>query len=133
MQAAPPAGQLLADAEFAADNFSFVVQLAVENTDPELANDIARTWGNLLIQWQNQENEKNRQEDRITVEFVDDPRWALDRPKTNINTAAGGVFGAILGVVIIFVLEWIESGVVRRSEDVERYLDLPVIGSIPGQ
>jgi len=29
------------------------------------------------------------------------------------------------------VLEWIESGIVRRSEDVERFLDIPVIGSIP--
>ncbi|MEZ4595007.1 MAG: hypothetical protein R3D55_28275 [Chloroflexota bacterium] len=31
------------------------------------------------------------------------------------------------------VLEWIESGVVRRAEDVERYLEIPVVGRIPGQ
>ncbi|MBE2201561.1 MAG: hypothetical protein IAE79_23315 [Anaerolinea sp.] len=125
------ANALLADAEFAADNFSYVVSLAIENTDPNLANDIATAWGNLLIQWQNQENEKNRQEDRITIEFVDDPQAGLDRPQWKINTAAGAVFGAILGVMVIFVLEWVESGVVRRAEDVERYLEIPVIGRIP--
>ncbi len=125
------ANALLADAEFAADNFSYVVSLAIENTDPNLANDIATAWGNLLIQWQNQENEKNRQEDRITIEFVDDPQAGLDRPQWKINTAAGAVFGAILGVIVIFVLEWIESGVVRRAEDAERYLEIPVIGRIP--
>ena len=126
------AGELLGDVKVASENISFVVQLAVENSDPDLANDIARTWGNLLMQWQTQENDKNRKEDRITIEFIDDPQIAgVDRPKWKINTAAGAVFGALLGVIVIFVLEWIESGVVRRSEDVERFLDIPVIGSIP--
>lgn len=127
------ASDLLSDIEVASDNFSFTVQLAVENTDPNLANDIARTWGNLLIRWQQEENSKNRQEDRITIEFIDDPQAGLDRPKTLINTAAGSVFGALLGVVVVFLLEWLESGVVRRSQDVERYLEIPVIGRIPGQ
>ena len=30
-------------------------------------------------------------------------------------------------------VEHAESGIVRRAEDVERYLDIPVIGSIPNQ
>jgi capsular polysaccharide biosynthesis protein len=38
-----------------------------------------------------------------------------------------------MGVILIFVLEWLESGVLQRSEDVERYLEIPVIGSIPQQ
>jgi capsular polysaccharide biosynthesis protein len=125
------AGELLSDIKVAAENNSFVIQVAVENSDPDLANDIARTWGERLIQWQTQENDKNDQADRITIEFIDDPQAALARPKWKINTAAGAVFGALMGVIVIFVLEWIESGVVRRSEDVERYLEIPVIGSIP--
>jgi len=127
------AQELLGDVEVASDNFSFMVSLAVENTDPDLANDIARTWGNQLIQWQQQENDKNRQEDRITIEFRDDPQVALDRPNTRINTLAAFVFGALMGIILIFVLEWLESGVLQRSEDVERYLEIPVIGSIPQQ
>ena len=125
------AEKLLGDISVASDNSSFVIQLNVENTDPDLANDIARTWGNLLIQWIDGNNDELRKEDRITVEFIDEPQAGLDSPKTKINTAAGGVFGALLGVIVIFVLEWIESGIVRRSEDVEKYLDIPVIGSIP--
>jgi len=125
------AQELLGDVEVASDNFSFMVSLAVENTDPDVANDIARTWGNQLIQWQQQENDKNRQEDRITIEFRDDPLIALDRPNTRINTAAAAVFGALMGVILIFLLEWLASGVMQRSEDVERYLEIPVIGTIP--
>jgi capsular polysaccharide biosynthesis protein len=107
--------------------------MAVENSDPNLGNDIARTWGNLLIQWQNSNNDKLRKEDRITIELLDDPQAGLDRPKWKVNTAAGGVFGALLGIIVIFLLEWIESGIMRRSEDVERHLEIPVIGTIPNQ
>ncbi len=127
------AGELLGDVSVASDRLGLVVQLVVENSDGDLANDIARAWGNLLIQWQQQENEKNRQEDRITIEFQDNPQYSQASPQTTINTAAGFVFGALLGIILIFLLEWLESGVMRRSEDVERYLEIPVVGSIPNQ
>ncbi len=127
------ADALLGDMKVASDNSSFVIQMTVENSDPNLANDIATAWGNLLIQWVNANNDKLQKEDRITVEFLDDPQAGLSRPNTKINTAAGFVFGALIGVIVVFALEWIESGVVRRTEDVERYLDIPVIGSIPNQ
>ncbi|MGD8855779.1 MAG: Wzz/FepE/Etk N-terminal domain-containing protein [Chloroflexota bacterium] len=125
--------QLLSDVEVASDDSSFVIQINVENSDPDVANDIARTWGNVFVQWRIDDNATQRKEDRVDVEFIDDPQAALSSPKTKINTAAGAVFGALLGTVLVFGLEWLESGVVRRSEDVERYLDIPVIGSIPGQ
>ncbi len=124
---------LLGDVKVASDNSSFVIQMTVENSNPDVANDIARAWGNLLIQWQNQNNDQLRKEDRITIEFLDDPQAGLASPQTKINTAAGFVFGALMGVMIVFALEWYESGIVKRTEDVERYLDMPVIGTIPNQ
>lgn len=122
---------LLGDVAFASDNLRRTIQISVENSNPSVASDIAIAWGNLLIQDQQLQNDRNRQEDRIDIIFQDDPFISLDSPKTRINTLAGGVFGAILGTIIIFVLEWIESGVMRRSEDIEKYLELPVVGQIP--
>ena len=127
----PP--QLLGDVTIAASTSTSVIMIEVENTNLDVANDIARAWGNTLIRWRNEENAGLRKEDHIDAQFVDDPTGGLDRPRAMINTAAGAVFGALLGVILIFVLEWIESGIVRRAEDVERYLDIPVIGSIPNQ
>lgn len=127
------AGELLGDVRVASDGNSYVISLSVENTDPDLANDIARAWGNELIMWQNEKNDGLDKGDWITIEFIDDPKAGLDRPDTKINTAAGAVFGLLLGVAIIFLLEWLASGIIRRSEDVERYLDIPVIGTIPQQ
>ena len=122
---------LLGNIGIASDDSSFIITLEVENTNPDLANDIARTWGNLLIQWQDGNNADLRKEDRIGIEFVDDPRPSLKSPKTSINTVAGGVFGALLGLIIIFILEWIDSGILRRGEDIERFLDVPLVGTIP--
>jgi capsular polysaccharide biosynthesis protein len=125
------AGELLSDFRVASDGGSYVITLTVENSDPNLANDIARAWGNRLLQQQNLDNDRLRLEDRIYIEFIDDPQAGLSRPKTMINTAAGAVFGLLLGVALLFLLEWLASGVLRRREDVERYLDIPVIGTIP--
>ncbi len=123
--------QLLGDVAVTSDDSRFIIQFDVKNSNGDLANDIARTWGDLLIQRQEEINATLRKEDRIGIEPIDMPTYGLDSPKTMINTAAGGVFGALLGIIVIFVLEWIASGVVRRPEDVDRYLDIPVIGAIP--
>lgn len=122
---------LLGDAAFASDSLRRTVQISIENTNGDLANDIALAWGNLLIQEQNRQNDRNRQEDRIEIQVLDNPKYGLESPKTRINTAAGAVFGGLLGIMVIFVLEWVESGIMRRSEDVEKYLEIPVIGRIP--
>jgi capsular polysaccharide biosynthesis protein len=37
----------------------------------------------------------------------------------------------MLGVVIAFFLEWLESDIVRTAEDVERHVGVAVLGSIP--
>lgn len=124
-------GQLLGNVTIAYATSETIVQIDIESTRQDLAVDIARTWGDQLIIWRTEQNAGLRKEDRIEAELLDDPIPSLESPKTTINTAAGGVFGALLGVILIFALEWVESGIVRRSEDVERYLDIPVIGTIP--
>ena len=63
--------------------------------------------------------------------MLDPPRPALDHPQRSINTLAGAILGALLGGVIIFVLEYIESGILRSPQDVDRMLALPVLGAIP--
>jgi capsular polysaccharide biosynthesis protein len=122
---------LRSDVTIASDAQRLVIQIDVENRDGNLANDIAREWANLFIAWRNQQNLKVLSQNRIEAQIIDDPRYELDFPKTSINTAAGAVMGLLLGLVIVFILEYIESGIVRTPEDVDRMLTLPVLGSIP--
>ncbi len=113
------------------DPNSLSIQIDVDLPDGDLANDVAREWGNLLIQYRNEENQKARREDRIDARLQDVARYSLLRPRVLINAAAGALLGVLLGGIIIFVLEYLESSVVRSRDDVERGLDLPVLAALP--
>jgi capsular polysaccharide biosynthesis protein len=123
--------ELLNDVRIAGDINSLVITIEVENPDGDLANDIARNWASLFIQWRNDRNQTVRREDRIDAEILDDPRYGLERPKTAINTAAGGILGFMIGLAVVFVLEYIESGIFRSAEDINRFLGVPVLGVVP--
>ncbi len=123
--------QLRGDVVIASDDSRLVIQVDVENTNGDMANDIARTWAELFIQWRNDENQKVRREDRIDAQIIDDPRYVLDSPKRGINTIAGGIMGFLVGLAIVFVLEYVEAGIIRSPEDVDRFLGMPVLGAIP--
>lgn len=122
---------LLQDVTIAPATDSNIIVIEVESGNGDLANDIARAWGDALIQWRNEENAGLRREDRIGAQFIDDPRYGQESPRPPLNAAAGGVFGLLTGLILVFVLEWFASAVLRRADDVERLLELPVIGKIP--
>ena len=123
--------QLRGNARFAAEDDRMVIKIEIEAYDGDLANDIARTWGNLLIQWRDQQNQYQRKEDRVYAYLRDEPRYVQSWPKTKVVTAAGCVFGLVIAGVVIFFLEWLEAGVVRTPQDLERQLNLTVVGAIP--
>ena len=110
----------------------FIIQIDVENPDGNVGNDIANNWADQFVIWRDQQNTLQRKEDRIIAlvrEYAG--QYEQVRPRTTLNTIAGAIIGLMLGGVIIFVLEWIESGVLRTSQDVERTLELTVLGAIP--
>lgn len=125
------ARDLQGKATIAANRNNLTVQIDIDLPDGELANDVARTWGNLLVQYRTAENQTVRQEDRIDALLPDGARYRLLQPNILINTLAGAIIGFLLGGILVFVLEYLESSVVRRREDIERQLDLPVLASIP--
>jgi capsular polysaccharide biosynthesis protein len=92
------------------DAASYGVEIEVRDYDGETANRIAREWAQLFVEFRNRDNAKQR---------------------TGVNTAAGFVLGIVVGVLIVALIEWRESALLRTPKDVERALDLPIIGSIP--
>jgi capsular polysaccharide biosynthesis protein len=124
-------GDLRSDVKIASDESRFVIQIDVEDPDGDLANDVAQAWTDLFLQWRNEVNAKQRKEDRVEAVQLDPPRYGLARPKWKVNVLAGAILGALVGGAVVFILEWVESGVVRRPEDIERYLELPLLGTIP--
>jgi len=123
--------QLRGNAHFAAEDDRMVIKIEIEAYDGDQANDIARTWANLLIEWRDNQNQRQNKEDRVYAYLRDQPRYVQSWPKTKVVTAAGGIFGLVIAGVVIFFLEWLEAGIVRTPQDLERQLNLTVVGAIP--
>jgi len=110
---------------------TLTLSVDVDSPDAQLAAKIARKYGENFFLWRESENAPLRQEDRIKAELLDYPTAGLFRPNKTINTLAGALLGVILGGIIVFALELFSATIVRRSDDIERYLELPVLGTLP--
>jgi capsular polysaccharide biosynthesis protein len=122
---------LLAKVTTSADEATFAIQIDARDYDPQVASDIARTFAQVFTEEQEEWNNRQDKQDRVEVYMWKEARISLFKPRTKINTLAGGIFGLMLGVVIAFFLEWLESDIVRTAEDVERHVGVAVLGSIP--
>jgi capsular polysaccharide biosynthesis protein len=123
--------QLMGEVNIAADDSRTVITVEAQSSSPEQAAAIAQNWAQLLVEWRNVENAEIRREDHIEAQILDNPQIALAEPRRMINTAAGGIAGFLVGLAIVFILEYLESGIIRSSEDVDRFLEMPVLGAIP--
>ena len=123
---------LLGMVDISAVRDNMTIQIDVNMADCAIANQVAEQWGNLLIQYRIQQNQTALQESRVDAVAQDASKCPTSQsPNIPINTAAGALFGLILGVIIVFVLEYLESSIVHRREDIERALELPVLASVP--
>lgn len=124
--------QLRANARFAAEDDRMVIRIEIEDTDGEEANRIARTWALLMVEWRDSDNQKQRKEDRVFAELRDEPTYSQTwPPRLPIMLVAGAILGVIIAFVIVFFVEWAESGFVRAPDDVEHWLGLTVLEVIP--
>jgi capsular polysaccharide biosynthesis protein len=111
----------------------FTIMVTVRDRSDRVAVEIVNTIAELFKEKRDAWNSLQDKRDRIDVEIRDPARYAsVYSPKTEINVAAGGVLGALFGTLIVFVLEWLEAGVVRSTEDMDR-LGVPALGAIPSR
>lgn len=119
------------DVKIVADDSIMVIKIDVDNSDGELANQIANTWAQLLVQWRDEQNARQDKQDRVFAEIIDPASYSLLRPKTSVNVAAGGLLGVVLGTLVVFVVEWLEAGIIHDPAALEAETGLTIIGMIP--
>lgn len=115
----------------ASDESRFSIQIDVVNQNPEVASQVADVWSQLVVAWRDAENANVRNEDKVNADVVDAPKLALYRPNTRVNVLAGAILGVLLGGLIVFAIEFVEAGVIRSPQDIERALSLSVLAAIP--
>ena len=125
-------GDLLSNVDIASDDSRFVITIDVKDFDGNVANDIAQEWANEVVAWRNEQNAKELQPDKVEAVIVDPPQYSLYRPTTKINVLAGAILGLLLGGIIVFVVEYIDAGIIRSSDDLD-HLNLTVLGAIPAE
>jgi len=123
--------QLLSKVATKADEADFTLKVEVRDYDGELAKQIAQTMAEIFVEDQTEWNQRQDKRDRVEAFILNSARYALYRPKTKMNVLAGAIFGVLLGILVIFFLEWLEADIIWGVEDVERYLGLTVLGTIP--
>lgn len=116
------------------DSSTFTLEIEARDRDPKVAMDIVDAMAKVFIEDRDQWNQRQDKRDRIEVTMLDSVYnlgYTQYSPNTKINTLAGGLFGVLVGLLVIFFLEWLEMDVIRKAEDVERVIDVPVLGNIP--
>lgn len=116
------------------DSSTFTLALEARDRDPEVAMGMVDMMAQVFAEDRDQWNQRQDKRDRIEVRMLDSVYnlgYEQYSPKTRVNVLAGALFGALVGVLVIFFLEWLEMDIIRSAEDVERVLELPVLGAIP--
>ena len=114
-----------------ADNLAILV--SVDDPYPDQAQAIVRQLARSFIDNHEASQEKRRLEprDRIALTMYDEPQpGTLSQPKTRTNVLAALVLGLLIGGIIAFGLEFLDD-TIKDTKDVERFIALPAIGSIP--
>lgn len=103
-----------------------IIKLEVVDTDPILAAEIANETAQVFM-----ENVKDIMmvENVQVIDRAQVPDMPI-KPRPKLNMAIAGVLGLMVGIFLVFLLEYLDN-TIKTPDDVEKYLGLPVIGTIP--
>jgi capsular polysaccharide biosynthesis protein len=113
---------------------NLTMEVEARDRDGQQAQIIAQTTAEVFVEDRDAWNQEQDKRDRINVSILDNVYtlgYSLYSPKTKINTLAGGLFGVLLGGLLVFFLEWLEQDIIRSPADVERITGVMVLGAIP--
>lgn len=120
---------------------SNIVQLVVTDSDPQRAAEIANALADGFVLRNQAQNEELLARDRgeddgvpghVEMVKLDEPTapQTPSGPRVRVNTLAAGVLGAVAGLVIAFLLLYLDD-TLRGTRDLDRYLALPLLARVP--
>ena len=125
---------LLAKLTVSAEPENFVIRIDSVDEDPQVASKIVLTMAQLFVNERTSYYNTQDKRDRIEVKLVDTVIDApLYRPNIKMNLIAGFALGALIGSLIVLLLEWMSADILAVPEHVQRATGLPILGAIPTQ
>jgi capsular polysaccharide biosynthesis protein len=125
--------QLLGRARSSVEEDKYIINLSVDDPDPQTAQAIASAWGQLFVEDYAAKNADLDRRDRLDV-LTPDPAWpaAPSGLKTWQLALVGLLGGVLLGLLAALALEFLDD-TLKTTEDVERFVGLPTLGAIPAR
>jgi len=103
-----------------------ILKVAVENTNPQIAMDIANT----LVEEFTLEIIRITKTDNVAVvDYAKMPENPI-KPNKIMNTAIAAILGEMIVLLIIFLVEYLDN-TIKTEKDIEKYLGISIIGTIP--
>jgi len=107
-------------------NNTLIIQLDVENTDPILARDIA----NEVVDIVKDLSADYENLDNVGVLDVAATPTSPSGPNRMLYLAVGILLGGMIGVGIVLAIEYLDKDI-KKGKDIEKYLGLRLLGTIP--
>ena len=105
-----------------------IISISVQDTNPKKARDIANEIPKVF------EKEAKRITKANDIQVIDKailPENPI-KPNKMMNVAIAAVLGMMIGLFVVFVLEYLDNKI-KTPQDVEKHLDLPILGVIPNE
>ena len=103
-----------------------IFEIAVSDNDPVVAMEIANELAHVFIE---KAVEIMKVENIVIIDEAIVPKVPV-KPNKKLNIAIAGVLGIMLGIGVIFLIEFLDN-TIKTPADVEKYLEFNVIGAIP--
>jgi len=124
--------RLLEDVSAASRADEFLIQIDVDWPDSETTQEVANALAYDFAEYQATRNlgiDRRSQVDILVLEPA--KRGHVQWPKPTTLALSGAILGLLLGGLLAFGLEYLQAGIIRSPQDVERYVGVAVIGTIP--
>jgi len=111
---------------------NFLIQVEADLPDGEMAKLIANAFAQEFVEYHAERNLSVDPTERIEIEILKQARnYWQHWPRTKPLLLAGAILGLGLGALSALLLEYREANIIRSPEDMERYVGVAVLGSIP--
>jgi capsular polysaccharide biosynthesis protein len=116
-----------------ADQAEYKIKIEVTDRDPLFAQQVAQAVAQLFVEDVQAFALQQDPLDRLTATMLNGGAQAAGQswPRQKLLAFAGVGGGLMLGLLIALALEWARVELVQTPHEVEQWLGLPVLGSIP--
>jgi capsular polysaccharide biosynthesis protein len=107
------------------------IRIDFEDPDPRRAEQVGLEIADVYVRQHNADEQGKLREERVILSILDRPPDAvLTWPLTRLIVPAAAALGLVVAGAILLGLLYVDDSI-RTAQDVQRYVQLPVLGTVP--